>query len=66
MALSKNRATLHSKCIERVVRMTQACKAELCPMWGGDECLCAVFGLDPDNPPRNGTFTVTAPLDRDD
>lgn len=34
------------------------CKAELCPMWGGDECLCEVFDIDPDNPPRNGTFTV--------
>ncbi|WP_272819547.1 hypothetical protein [Mycolicibacterium peregrinum] len=35
------------------------CKAELCPMWGGDDCLREVFDLDPDNPPRNGTFTVT-------
>lgn len=33
------------------------CTAELCPMWGGDECLCAAFGIDRDNPPRNGTFT---------
>jgi hypothetical protein len=28
-------------------------------MWGGDDCLCEVFDLDPDNPPRNGTFIVT-------
>lgn len=42
--------------------MSDACKAELCPMWGGDDCLCDVFGLDLNNPPRNGTFTVTAPI----
>jgi len=30
-------------------------------MWGGDDCLCDVFGLDPDNPPRNGTFSITRP-----
>ena len=35
------------------------CRAELCSMWGGDDCLCEVFGIDPDNPPRNGTFTVS-------
>lgn len=35
------------------------CRAELCPMWGGDHCLCEMFDLDPDNPPRSGTFTVT-------
>lgn len=28
---------------------------------GGDGCLCDAFGLDPDNPPRNGTFSVTIP-----
>ncbi len=28
-------------------------------MWGGAGCLCEVFGIDPDNPPRNGTFSVT-------
>lgn len=27
-------------------------------MWDGDTCPCETFGLDPDNPPRNGTFTV--------
>jgi hypothetical protein len=27
-------------------------------MWGGDDCLCEVFGIDPDSPPRNGTFSV--------
>lgn len=37
------------------------CKAEFCPMWGGDNCLCEVFDLDPDNPPRSGTFSVIVP-----
>lgn len=41
--------------------MAAGCKAELCPTWGGDDCLCAIFGLDPANPPRNGTFSVTIP-----
>lgn len=39
------------------------CDAEFCPMWGGDECLCDVFGFDRDNLPRNGTFTVDGPLE---
>lgn len=39
--------------------MADECRAELCLMWGGDDCLCDVFGLDPDDPPRNGTFSVT-------
>ncbi|MFL0177109.1 hypothetical protein [Mycobacterium sp. SMC-13] len=39
--------------------MVGECRAELCSMWGGDDCLCEVFGIDPDNPPRNGTFTVS-------
>ncbi len=37
------------------------CKAELCPMWGGDDCLCDVLGIDPNDPPRNGTFSTTVP-----
>lgn len=37
------------------------CKAELCPMWGGDDCLCAIFDIDPNNPPRNGSFSTTVP-----
>lgn len=41
--------------------MADDCKAELCPMWGGDGCLCDVFGLDPENPPRTGTFSVSVP-----
>lgn len=28
-------------------------------MWGGSGCLCETFGLDPDNLPRSGTYTVT-------
>lgn len=39
--------------------MTDSCRAELCPMWDGDSCPCETFDLDPDNPPRNGTFTTT-------
>ena len=41
--------------------MDNECKAELCPMWGGDACLCDVFGIDPGNPPCNGTFSVIVP-----
>jgi len=33
-------------------------------MWGGDECLCALFGFDPDDPPRDGTFTVVLPTEQ--
>ncbi len=40
-----------------------SCRAELCSMWGGDDCLCDVFGFDPDDPPRDGTFTVILPAD---
>lgn len=39
--------------------MANDCKADLCPMCGGDGCLCEVFGIDPDNPHQNGTFSVT-------
>lgn len=42
-----------------------SCRAELCSMWGGDDCLCEVFGFDPDDPPRNGTFTVVLPHEPD-
>lgn len=41
--------------------MAAECKAELCPTWGGDDCLCDIFGLDPANPPRNGTFSMSIP-----
>ena len=34
------------------------CRAELCPMWDGDTCPCETFGLDPDNPPTDGVFTI--------
>lgn len=35
------------------------CDAELCPMWGGDVCLCDRFDLDPNDLPTDGTFTTT-------
>lgn len=28
-------------------------------MWDGDTCPCDTFGLDPDEPPTRGVFTVT-------
>lgn len=44
--------------------IVSSCRAELCSMWGGDECLCALFGFDPDDPPRDGTFTVVLPTEQ--
>lgn len=41
------------------------CNAELCPMWDGDSCPCSTFGLDPEDLPRDGTFTIEVP-DADD
>lgn len=35
------------------------CDAELCPMWGGDVCLCDRFDLDPNDLPTDGKFTTT-------
>jgi hypothetical protein len=29
--------------------MSSSCRAELCSMRGGDDCLCEVFGFDPDD-----------------
>lgn len=34
------------------------CRMELCPMWDGEGCPCERFGLDRDDLPRHGTFTV--------
>lgn len=34
------------------------CEQEMCPMWDGDTCPCATFDLDPDDLPRDGTFTT--------
>lgn len=39
--------------------MSRDCRAEECPMWDGDTCPCDTFGLDPDDPPTRGVFTVT-------
>ncbi len=39
------------------------CNMEECPMWDGDTCPCDTFGLDKDNPPTRGTFTVEVPAD---
>lgn len=33
-------------------------KAELCPMWDGHGCPCAMFGLDPHDLPTDGIFTI--------
>lgn len=41
--------------------MGRRCEQELCPMWDGDGCPCAAFGLDPDDLPTDGIFTITAP-----
>ena len=38
--------------------MGDRCNAELCPMWDGDGCPCATFGLDPDDAPTSGIFTA--------
>lgn len=34
------------------------CAAELCPLWDGDSCPCATFGLDPNDLPTDGIFTT--------
>lgn len=35
-----------------------SCNAEMCPMWDGDGCPCDTFGLDRDDLPTRGVFTV--------
>lgn len=42
------------------------CAAELCPMWDGHGCPCETFGLDPDNPPTDGVFTIEIPQESTD
>lgn len=37
------------------------CDQEMCPMWDGDSCPCDTFGLDRDDLPTDGVFTVTLP-----
>jgi hypothetical protein len=34
------------------------CNAEMCPMWDGEGCPCDMFGLDRNDLPSNGVFTV--------
>lgn len=41
------------------------CDQELCPMWDGDSCPCETFGLDKDDLPRDGVFTIETPGDAD-
>jgi len=38
--------------------MSRGCDQELCPMWDGDGCPCDRFGLDRDDLPISGVFTV--------
>lgn len=42
------------------------CAAEVCPMWNGHGCPCEAFGLDPDNPPTDGVFTIEIPQENTD
>ena len=30
------------------------CDQEMCPMWDGEGCPCAAFGIDRDDPPTSG------------
>lgn len=34
------------------------CDQEMCPMWDGEGCPCDTFGLDRDDLPVDGVFTV--------
>lgn len=40
--------------------MSARCDQEMCPMWDGHGCPCATFGLDRDDLPTSGVFTVMA------
>lgn len=35
-------------------------------MWDGHGCPCEAFGLDPDNPPTDGVFTIETPKEDTD
>lgn len=37
------------------------CDMEMCPMWDGHSCPCATFGLDKDNLPTSGIYSVEIP-----
>lgn len=39
--------------------MARDCDQELCPMWDVHGCPCDTFGLDRDDLPTSGTFTIT-------
>jgi hypothetical protein len=39
------------------------CDQEMCPMWDGDGCPCDTFGLDRDELPAHGVFTVETETD---
>lgn len=41
--------------------MSGRCDAEMCPMWDGDGCPCNTFGLDRDDLPTDGVFSIVAP-----
>ena len=43
----------------------RTCDAELCPMWDGDGCPCRAYGLDPNDLPISGIYTITAPSEED-
>lgn len=43
--------------------MIRDCDQEMCPMWDGCGCPCERFGLDPDDLPTSGVFTITALAD---
>jgi hypothetical protein len=38
--------------------MSRGCRAEECPMWDGEGCPCETFGIDPDNIPIDGVFSI--------
>lgn len=37
------------------------CDQEMCPMWDGEGCPCAAFGIDRDDLPTSGVYTTTRP-----
>lgn len=39
------------------------CNQEQCPMWDGHTCPCATFGLDKDDLPTSGVYSVEVPDD---
>lgn len=37
-----------------------SCDAELCPYWGGDDCLCDLFGIEAPGPDADSTRLPSA------